>query len=240
MDTNRHAWKTKLIRVHSCVFVAQLMLSAQANWPAQLDLDVKSESWDAATRVGAALIDEIEAGRIFTRFSDVAEEVKARRLYASALDHTGKIEEAQHQRSIARLLIEQPDSGQIAAETARRLANLKGDVLATEIQPRPFPRRAPGRALIVAFWASWCAPCKPELERLASYKNPRAELLTFDVDHLDPALREYVPLESLQAPALPQLYIVDPAGNIRFHLTGFEDDGFFTRKLDWMIQAALK
>jgi hypothetical protein len=40
-------------------------------------------------------------------------------------------------------------------------------------------------------------------------------------------------------PALPQLYIVDFAGHIRFHVTSFDDGHVFARKLDWMIEATL-
>jgi hypothetical protein len=113
-------------------------------------------------------------------------------------------------------------------------------VLAAEIrEPSTFPR-TPKTALIVSIWADWCALCKPELDQLAKYRNPRARVLTLDADHLDPSQRRYVPMPSLQSPDLPQLYIVDPAGEIRFHVTGFENDGMFARKLDWMIEAALR
>jgi hypothetical protein len=40
-------------------------------------------------------------------------------------------------------------------------------------------------------------------------------------------------------PALPQLYIADFAGHIRFHVTSFDDGHVFARKLDWMIEATL-
>ena len=219
--------------------------SAQADWPAQLAIDVDTQSWDAAARVGAALVDEIRFGRMFPRFSDVPAEIRTRNLYADALDHTGNPGGARRQRSIARLLADPSTGGpaidapEIAAETARRLDRLKADLLATEIrEPAAFPRS--GSALIVAFWADWCAPCKPELERLSRYKNPRAKILTVDADHLDSTLQPYLRRESLQAPDLPQLYVVDPAGNIRFHTTGFDNDRFFEKKLDWMIEAALK
>ena len=213
------------MRLYWCAFAARILL-AQANWPAQLETDVHSENWSAAARVGVALISEIENGRLFTRFADVAEEVKARRLYAAALERTGDPAEARRQRYIATLLTEHRDAPEIAAETARRLANLKAAVLATQSDSsQKFPRHAANRALVVAFWASWCAPCKPELEQLAHYEHPRAEIVTFDVDRLDPSLREFVRLDSLR-PELPQLYIVDPTGQNRFRLTGYQDDDF--------------
>jgi len=221
------------------IFLMAVTACAQSNWPAQLETDIKTQSWDAAVRVGAAILDEIEAGRMFTRFADVPDEINVRNLYATALDHAGNPDQARRQRLTAQLLETQPDAAGIAAQFARRIANLKADVLATQInQPAKFQHDG-AHAQVIAFWATWCAPCKPELDRLARYRNPRAKLVTLDVDHLDPALRPYVQLESLQSPDLPQLYIVDPAGNIRFHITGFDDDRYFTNKLDWMIEAAL-
>jgi hypothetical protein len=61
------------------------------------------------------------------------------------------------------------------------------------------------------------------------------------VDHLTADVKaRFVPPESLEGPEIPQLYVFDPQGNIRFHCRGFDDDGFFAQKLDWMIEAALK
>jgi thiol-disulfide isomerase/thioredoxin len=221
------------------LLLSAALACAQENWPAQLETDVATKHWEAAGRVGAAILDEIAAGRMFTRVSEIAAEIKVRTLYADALDHLGKSEEARHQRTLAGLLAERKTAPELAAETARRLANLKADVLATEIRdPASFPPSAP-QVLIVAFWADWCALCKPELEQLDRYRNPRAKILKLDADHLDPALRRYLPIPSLESADLPQLYVVDPAGNIRFHTIGFEDDGYFALKLDWMLEAAL-
>ncbi len=204
---------------------------AQSHWPLQLETDVNTQSWQAAVRVGIAIVEEIDAGRMFTRMEDVGAEIRIRNLYAQALDHTGNSSEAKRQRSLARQLAADPGP--------RRIANLKSEILATEVrEPADLPRSS--GALVVAFWADWCALCKSELDQLAKYRHPRAEIVTFDVDHLDPSLRRYVPKQSLQSSDLPQLYIVDPHGNIRFHIAGFENDGLFANKLDWMIEAALR
>lgn len=200
-------------------------LRAQSHWPAQLELDVKTQSWEAAVRVGSALTGEIEAGRMFATFAGVPEEKKARELYADALDHTGNRAEAQHQRAIAGRL-DDPDS----PENSRRLARLKAEVLAVEIeQPAHFP--AADRVQIIAFWADWCVLCKPELAELARYSNADAKVVTLDADHLDRALREYA------QPDLPQLYVLDRTGRIRFHIAGY-DPQLFLRKLDWMVAAS--
>ncbi len=203
------------------------VLHAQSHWPAQLETDVKAQSWDAAVRVGAAIVEEIDAGRMFARFADVTEEVRIRRMYADALDQVNKADEARRQRAIATAVAEKREG---SPGYDRRMANLKASVLASAIEePSSLPRSA-----IVVFWAKWCAVCKPELDALARYKGAR--VVPLDVDHLEPAMRKYVPMESLQSADLPQLYVVDPEGRIRFHVVGFEDDGFFARKLDWMVQ----
>jgi thiol-disulfide isomerase/thioredoxin len=223
-----------------CAALICIRLAAQSNWPAQLDADVKAGSWEAAARVGAAIVEEIEMGRMFDRFADVPKEVQIRRLYADALDRTGASAKAAEQRAIAALLVEHPDSPKVAAETNRRFVSLKLDLLATEVrEPSSFPRDE--KVQVVSFWAAWCAPCKKELDELSRYRNPRAKVVVLDFDRVDRAVRErYVKLTSLEAPELPQLYVIDANGVIRFHQTGFDDDGFFAKKLDWMIEAALK
>jgi hypothetical protein len=37
--------------------------------------------------------------------------------------------------------------------------------------------------------------------------------------------------------SIPELYVVDAAGDIRFHLTGYADDGMVASKLRWMLEA---
>ena len=221
-------------------FVQVLLLTlAQSTWPEQLRIDVESKSWEAAARVGAAIVEEVQKGRLYPTFADVPEEIKTRNLYADALDHIANSAEATRQRTIARLLESNPDAPEVRSETGRRTANLKQELLSTQLrEPSTLPHS--DRVTIVAFWADWCAICKPELDRLSRYRNPQARVVTIDADHLDTALRPYLKIESLQSPELPQLYVVDPSGNIRFHLNGYEDDLFFEKKLDWMIEAALR
>lgn len=216
------------------------------NWPAVLEADVRSGSWAAAVRVGEATVQEIEAGRLFPRFEDVEEEAKVRRFFAEALDHAGKSEQAREQRCMARQILapesNAPCAAKAAMETERRLGLLKSDLLAGEIKIRaPFPFARSGAVSIVAFWAKWCAPCMKELEELRRYRNPSAELVTVDVERLSTeAKSKYVPMSSLDGPEVPRFYVIDREGNIRFHLAGFDSDRWFTKKLDWMVEAALR
>src|SRR5579872_3313580 len=101
--------------IRAALFLIAATAAAQNNWPAQLELDVQTQSWDAAARVGAAIVEEIESGRIFPRFADVPGEIKVRNLYAAALDHIEKADEARRQRNIAQLLETRPDAPEIAA-----------------------------------------------------------------------------------------------------------------------------
>jgi hypothetical protein len=47
----------------------------------------------------------------------------------------------------------------------------------------------------------------------------------------------YTNAATIENPNIPQLYVIDRAGNLRFHLTGFDDDGIFGQRLDWMLAA---
>jgi hypothetical protein len=89
----------------------------------------------------------------------------------------------------------------------------------------------------------------------------RAEVLAIDIDdaagvvaaftkknrYAFPVLRldrsvepDYTAALSLQGPNIPQLYVFDREGNIRFRITGFDEDGILEEKLNWMISAAAK
>jgi thiol-disulfide isomerase/thioredoxin len=216
-------------------------------WPVMLEADVRLRNWDAAARVGEAAIEEIDAGRVFPRLADARDEASARRAYADALHHLGRADQAREQQCMAGQLIEpradgSPCASKIAQERARRLGILKTELLATQTkQPAP-PLSAletyRGQTVVAVFWASWCAPCITELEQLGRYHHPKATVVPIDIDHLSfDTKRAYLPLESLVGPEIPQLYVLDPQGSVRFHLRGFDDDGLLSSRLDWMIDA---
>ncbi|HLH38061.1 MAG TPA: hypothetical protein VKX39_02855 [Bryobacteraceae bacterium] len=230
-------------RAIAILFWGCLAFAQPEKWPAALEADVKSAHWAAAERVGRALAEEIDAGRMFATFAESGAEAKARNLFADALEQNGKPSEALIQRCLARGVLAVDTSSSCAARAAlergRRIAHLKAEVLARQVKiPASFPVASNGRVTVLAFSASWCAPCAAELDRLRKFDHPRAQVMMLDVDLLSAAQKSsYVPLESLAGPEVPRLYVLDRQGNIRFYLIGFEDDGFFTEELNWMVDA---
>jgi thiol-disulfide isomerase/thioredoxin len=225
------------------LFFCVIARAQPETWPATLQADVKSGSWVAAERVGEAVAEEIDAGRIFASFAETSDEAKMRNLYAEALEHHGKSGAAREQRCLARQIVNPQADSECAAravvERDRRIAHLRAGVLASEVKiPAAFPFAGRGLITVVAFSATWCAPCEKELDELRRFENPAARIVMLDVDQLSADERaSFVPLKSLLGPEVPRLYVVDAQGNIRFSMIGFEEDGFFARQLDWMIEA---
>ncbi len=69
-----------------------------------------------------------------------------------------------------------------------------------------------GRAVLVNFWATWCAPCKeemPALQTLAELEGERLAVLAVNAHEPLPRVRRYVQSTGLTLPVLP-----DPQGAI--------------------------
>jgi peroxiredoxin len=118
-----------------------------------------------------------------------------------------------------------------------------------------------GKIVIALFWATWCGPCLKELDvlkRIYPQLRERAVVMAVDVDDKPDVIREFAKKQNFGFPILssvgseispytagatmedaniPQLYVIDRAGNIRFHLRGFDDDGLFEQRVDWMMAA---
>ncbi|HML15745.1 MAG TPA: hypothetical protein VK419_01915, partial [Bryobacteraceae bacterium] len=122
--------------------------SAPQLWPIMLDAEVRLRDWPVAERYGEAVMEEIGAGRLYSRISDAAEEARMRRLYAAALDHQGKTEAADRQIAIVdpgavtTEAIRAAGAAVAAAERVRRIANLRNEVLAAEIHQPAAPFRS--------------------------------------------------------------------------------------------------
>lgn len=117
---------------------------------------------------------------------------------------------------------------------------------------------ADGDVLVINVWANWCDPCRreqPQLVRLANrYRDEGVRFLGINYqDDRDAArawVREFeVPYPSLfdpsgrsaadlGFPALPDTYVVDPGGTIRWVVYGETDEDELAGLIDEVLAAA--
>ena len=86
-------------------------------------------------------------------------------------------------------------------------------LVAPDLQARTWDLAAlRGRAVLINFWATWCAPCKeemPTLQTLAELEGDRLTVLAVNVREPLPRVLRYVQSAGLTFPILP-----DPRGVI--------------------------
>jgi thiol-disulfide isomerase/thioredoxin len=117
-----------------------------------------------------------------------------------------------------------------------------------------------GKVLILNFWATWCGPCIAEFKdlKIAYTKyanNPNVAFAMISTDEERELVQPFIKKNEYNFPvffagdsiekdyeinAIPRLLIIDGNGKIRFDKSGYGKDILYLKKLDWMIESALK
>jgi thiol-disulfide isomerase/thioredoxin len=107
---------------------------------------------------------------------------------------------------------------------------------------------ARGRPLVLAFWATWCEPCRvelPQIDRLAR-SSPTARFVAVNIDGVDPSdakarvsIRRFMHALGLTLPvaldagqvaaqyhveAIPHTVVIDASGKVHRVLSGLHDE----------------
>ena len=118
-----------------------------------------------------------------------------------------------------------------------------------------------GKVVFINFWASWCPPCRAEFPSIKTLysrfkDNPDIFFLTINEDENPIKGKAYLEKEKFSVPfyktngnvpdeiytgALPTTVVLDKAGNIRFHHTGFANyaSDSFVKQIDELVNFSL-
>lgn len=127
----------------------------------------------------------------------------------------------------------QKASGPLLDQPLQTLPLVNAESMPAELKPEP------GRVMLLNFLASWCTPCAAEMGELVALKNDAKDALfvgiawndapitigpwlekhgdPFDVVRYDPGGRAAI---ALGLRGIPETYIVDAEGIIRYQLSG--------------------
>jgi len=111
------------------------------------------------------------------------------------------------------------------------------------------------KAVVISFFATWCAPCKKEIPYLMQLKDEFAgqpvEFLLIDVGEEKEKVEPYIQQENINltvlydqyqvvskkygATSLPRLVVISKEGMVKKYQKGFEDPDIFMKDMEDLI-----
>ncbi|HEU5180330.1 MAG TPA: TlpA disulfide reductase family protein [Candidatus Polarisedimenticolia bacterium] len=117
-----------------------------------------------------------------------------------------------------------------------------------------------GKTVVMTLWATWCGSCHWEMNLLEQTrqryeKDPKVTFAAMSIDWEREKVAPFVRDKKVNLPvfiagdsfekdfgveSVPQMFIIDASGRMRFRLVDILPDDRFQQSLDWMIEAAGK